>query len=74
MSIAMTHHETWQPRIADYRRPARTGFAIVAVTFGIFGAWAAYAPLDSAGAQNRHGDRDRDQGRDASIRRAAAVA
>jgi HlyD family type I secretion membrane fusion protein len=32
----------------DYRKPAMAGYAIIALTFGIMGTWAATAPLDSA--------------------------
>lgn len=32
----------------DYRRVATIGLAIIVVTFGIFGLWAALAPLSSA--------------------------
>lgn len=32
----------------DYRRVAVIGLAIIAVTFGVFGLWAAFAPLSSA--------------------------
>ena len=32
----------------DYRRTAIIGIIIIAVTFGVFGIWAAFAPLGSA--------------------------
>ena len=33
---------------ADFRAPARLAYGLVLVAFGGLGAWAAYAPLDSA--------------------------
>ncbi|MFZ4602707.1 MAG: HlyD family type I secretion periplasmic adaptor subunit [Caulobacterales bacterium] len=32
----------------DHRGAARFGYVIILVTFGVFGGWAAFAPLDSA--------------------------
>ena len=32
----------------DYRRTGMIGLGIIAVTFGVFGVWAAFAPLGSA--------------------------
>lgn len=36
------------PPNSDYRRLALIGLAIIGVTFGVFGLWAAFAPLSSA--------------------------
>ncbi|WP_375267701.1 HlyD family type I secretion periplasmic adaptor subunit [Phenylobacterium sp.] len=33
---------------SDYRKVAAIGLAVVAITFGVFGIWAAFAPLGSA--------------------------
>jgi HlyD family secretion protein len=33
---------------SDFRVPARAGFALISVAFGVCGMWAAWAPLDSA--------------------------
>jgi HlyD family secretion protein len=33
---------------ADHRVPARAGYAVIFITFGVCGLWAAKAPLDSA--------------------------
>lgn len=33
---------------SDYRPVARMGYAVIALTFGIFGGWAALASIDSA--------------------------
>lgn len=33
---------------SDYRRIAIIGLAVIALTFGVFGLWAAFAPLGSA--------------------------
>ncbi len=32
----------------DWRRPARRGFAVIFVTFFVFGGWASLAPIDGA--------------------------
>lgn len=32
----------------DFAKPLRTGIAVIAIALGGFGAWAAFAPLDSA--------------------------
>jgi HlyD family secretion protein len=37
-----------QAVVRDWRRPALVGYVIIVLTFGVFGAWAAYAKLDSA--------------------------
>lgn len=37
-----------QPHIRDWRRPALVGYLIVLATFGVMGAWAVLARLDSA--------------------------
>jgi HlyD family secretion protein len=34
--------------VRDWKRPALVGYAIIVLTFGVFGGWAAYAKLDSA--------------------------
>lgn len=34
--------------VRDWKRPALVGYVIIVLTFGVFGAWAAYAKLDSA--------------------------
>jgi HlyD family type I secretion membrane fusion protein len=54
MTIAVLQHAARQPRLADYRRPAWLGGAVVLAAFGIFGVWAAYAPLDSAAVAQGH--------------------
>jgi HlyD family secretion protein len=58
MSVATLHATEWQPRLADYRRPARAGIAVVLAAFGVFGAWAAHAPLDSAAIAPGHVEAD----------------
>ncbi len=44
MSITISH----VPRTSDWRRPARLGYFVVFLTFGIGGGWAAIAKLSSA--------------------------
>ena len=36
------------PQSSDWRRPARLGYLVIFLTFGIGGAWAAIAKIDSA--------------------------
>lgn len=44
----MNHLFEDEMRASDFRSYARTGYLAIAIVFGGFGAWAAYAPLDSA--------------------------
>ena len=48
MSKQMPHHAGHRLASADHRVPARAGYALVLVAFGVCGFWAARAPLDSA--------------------------
>jgi HlyD family type I secretion membrane fusion protein len=48
MSTQMPHQPACKPANADYRVPARAGYALILVAFGVGGFWAAQAPLDSA--------------------------
>lgn len=34
--------------VGDWSRPMAAGFAVITLTFGVFGGWAAFAKLDSA--------------------------
>lgn len=43
-----THEPTHTKLSGDWRKPARAGFGIVVLTFGILGGWAALASLDGA--------------------------
>lgn len=44
MSIAISHI----PRASDWRRPARLGYLVIFLAFGIGGGWAAIAKIGSA--------------------------
>lgn len=44
----MTTANEKRPPDHDYRRVAVLGLAIIGITFGVFGVWAALAPLSSA--------------------------
>jgi HlyD family type I secretion membrane fusion protein len=46
--LALTTHEGLKRPDHDFRRVAAIGIGIIVVTFGIFGIWAAFAPLSSA--------------------------
>jgi HlyD family type I secretion membrane fusion protein len=46
--LALTTHEGLKRPDHDFRRVAAIGIGIIIVTFGIFGLWAAFAPLSSA--------------------------
>jgi HlyD family type I secretion membrane fusion protein len=48
MSKQMPHHAGHRIASADYRVPARAGYALILVAFGVCGFWAARAPLSSA--------------------------
>ena len=48
MSKQMPHHAGHRLASADYRVPARAGYALILVAFGVCGFWAARAPLNSA--------------------------
>ena len=48
MSTQMSHETGCRPANADYRSPARAGYALILAAFGVCGVWAAHAPLDSA--------------------------
>ncbi len=59
MSMALDFTDTLRPmtgeyrragnrQVGDYRRPARLGYLVIALTFGGLGGWAALAPLASA--------------------------
>ncbi len=48
MSTQLLTSETRQPPSHDYRRVATLGIVIIVITFGVFGLWAALAPLNSA--------------------------
>jgi HlyD family type I secretion membrane fusion protein len=48
MSMQMPHETGYKPANADYRGPARAGYALIFVAFGMCGVWAASAPLDGA--------------------------
>ena len=48
MSIKSTHQTQRKSASADFRAPARAGYAVIVLTFGVLGLWAARAPLDSA--------------------------
>jgi HlyD family secretion protein len=39
---------TMDKPISDYRSVAITGYALIFLTFGVFGSWAAIAPIDGA--------------------------
>ncbi|NDC59973.1 MAG: biotin/lipoyl-binding protein, partial [Alphaproteobacteria bacterium] len=54
-AVATDIREAFTPGAAEEKRPtgdhrgaARFGYVIILVTFGVFGGWAAFAPLDSA--------------------------
>lgn len=34
--------------VADWRRPAKVGYLVIILTFGVIGGWSAFARLDSA--------------------------
>lgn len=46
--VGPTHEPAPTNLSGDWRKPARAGFGIIVLTFGIFGGWAAFASLDSA--------------------------
>jgi HlyD family secretion protein len=48
MSMRMSTEAGCRAASADYRAPARAGYALILVAFGVCGLWAARAPLDSA--------------------------
>jgi HlyD family secretion protein len=48
MSMQMSREAGFQPAKYDYRVPARAGYALIVLAFGVGGLWAAWAPLDSA--------------------------
>jgi HlyD family secretion protein len=48
MSKQIPHHAGHRTASADYRVPARAGYALIVVAFGVCGFWASHAPLDSA--------------------------
>jgi HlyD family type I secretion membrane fusion protein len=48
MSTQISHTAACPAANADYRVPARAGYALILVAFGVCGFWAARAPLDSA--------------------------
>jgi membrane fusion protein, type I secretion system len=48
MSIKSTHQPQRKSASVDFRAPARAGYAVIVLTFGALGLWAARAPLDSA--------------------------
>jgi HlyD family secretion protein len=48
MSTQMSHRTGHPIANADYRVPARAGYALILLAFGVCGVWAARAPLDSA--------------------------
>ena len=48
MSVSIASTAIRKTANADYRMPVRAGLAVVIVTFGVLGGWAAVAPLDSA--------------------------
>jgi HlyD family type I secretion membrane fusion protein len=42
------HEVPYSEQMSDPRRPIRIGAVIIFLTFGVFGVWAAVAPIDSA--------------------------
>jgi HlyD family secretion protein len=54
MSASTLDNRAWPPQLADYRRPLIGGLVLVGVAFGVFGTWAACAPLDSAAIAQGH--------------------
>ncbi|MBN9063843.1 MAG: HlyD family type I secretion periplasmic adaptor subunit [Rhizobiales bacterium] len=47
-SVAPTSTPAVDPGPSPWRHPARIGYALIILTFGVMGGWAAVAPLDRA--------------------------